>query len=82
MFSGIFSGAVVGLWQDNGILPNNTAKDLGKASVTIYLADSETIVTMEVHDNDVLAVLPELDFVAAWANEDARRPCEIRRMLQ
>jgi hypothetical protein len=82
MFNGIFNGAVVGLWQDNGILPNNTAKDLGKSSVSVYLTDGETSVTLEVHDNDVLAILSELDFVAAWADEDARKPCEIRRMLQ
>lgn len=82
MFNDILTGKVFGLWQDNGILPNNTARDLGKSSVTVYLTDGVTSVTLEVHDNDVLAILPELDIVTAWADEDARKPCEIRRMLQ
>jgi len=82
MFNDILTGKVFGLWQDNGILPNNTARDLGKASVTVYLTDGLTTVTLTVADDNVLAVLPELDFVAAWADEDARKPCAIRRMLQ
>ena len=82
MFDDILTGKVVGLWQDNGILPNNSAKDLGKSSVTVYLTDGCTTVTMEIHDNDVLHVLPELDIVSLWANEDARKPCEVRSMLQ
>lgn len=82
MFDGILTGKVFGLWQDNGILPNNTARDLGKADVTIYLTDGITTATLTVADNDVLVVLPELDIVSLWANEDARKPCEVRSMLQ
>ena len=82
MFNDILTGKVFGLWQDNGILANNTARDLGKSSVTVYLTDGVTSVTLEVHDNDVLAILPELDIVAAWADEDGRKPCAIRSMLQ
>lgn len=73
---------IYGIWQDNGILPNGSALPLGKSSVTIILSDLHSAYTMEVEDDDVLALMQADGFDSiTWASEDARQKCSIRSAI-